>query len=322
MTEDLYKVLGAERKAPADEIKKAYRKLARRYHPDRNKNNPGAEERFKKISAAYAVLGDEKKRSMYDQYGIDGLRDGFDPEVWQRYGSGGMPGGGAGQGVDFGGFSDLGSMGDLFESLFGGMGGSGFGSGGFNVGGGGFPGSRGRPSGGNGADVQSTVAVELMDTILGKDLSLAFNIEGQRKELKVTIPRGIEEGQKIRLKGQGTRSPFGGAAGDLILTIEVRTDSDYKREGMNLIKKQRIDIPIAYSGGKVPVDTPWGGLQVNVPPGTSSGKKLRIKGKGVHKGQQKGDLYVELMLQLPDSRSAELDSLMETLASQYQKTDT
>ena len=166
--EDLYAVLGVSRSASKEEIKKAYRKLARELHPDRNQENKSAEERFKKVSAAYAVLGDEEKRKMYDQYGIDGLRDGFDPNMWKRYGgyadrgSGGRVETNFGGGFDFGGFQGFGAMEDIFESLFGKRGGRGRRKAENTAWGGGIP--------EKGAQVRSVLEIELMDAILGREL--------------------------------------------------------------------------------------------------------------------------------------------------------
>ena len=175
-------------------LKKAYRKLARDLHPDRNKDNKAAEEKFKKVSAAYAVLGDEEKRKLYDQYGIDGLRDGFDPNMWKQYGGfGGGRNGGAGsggfdfggQGVDFGGFHGFGAMEDIFESLFGGR----------RRGRSGRTGSHWGQGSEKGPSVKSTLEVELMDAVLGRELEIVIPIEGERKKLKLKIPEGIESGK-------------------------------------------------------------------------------------------------------------------------------
>ena len=209
-SEDLYTILGVAKDAPAVEIKKVYRKLARELHPDRNKGNKEAEERFKKVSAAYAVLGNAEKRKLYDKYGIDGLRDGFDPKMWERaQGFGGRGAGRArqqGEPVDFGGFTGFGGMEDIFETLFG-----------RNA----YQRGQARrhewdmsvPA--RGPDVKSQMEVELLDAVLGRELQIVVPIEGERHNLKVKLPRGIESGKSIRLKGQGGRGA--GDPGDLIV---------------------------------------------------------------------------------------------------------
>ena len=313
--EDLYNVLGVSRNATKEEIKKSYRKLARELHPDRNKDNKEAEERFKKVSAAYTVLGDEEKRKIYDQYGIDGLRDGFDPSMWQKYGgvgggrnsnAGGFDFGG--QRVDFGGFQGFGAMEDIFENLFGGRRGRG------------RPG-KSRASWGSGMEkgpsVRSKLEVELMDAVLGRELELIVPIEGEQKKLKVKIPEGIESGKTIRLKEQGGRSRHGGAPGDLMLEIVVRKDRNYERDGIDLIKKEKITVKEAYEGTQKEVETPWGALKVTIPPGTQGGSRMRLKGKGIKKGEESGDLYLLLVVQIPTKRDKKTKNAVEQLDKCY-----
>ncbi|MCP4679873.1 MAG: DnaJ domain-containing protein, partial [Deltaproteobacteria bacterium] len=300
--EDFYRMLGVEKSATDGEIKKAYRKLARELHPDRNKDNKQAEERFKKVSAAYAVLGDKEKRKLYDQYGIDGLRDSFDPQQWQRYGGfkGSWPPRGGGRRApnpaDFGGFAGFGALEDIFESLFGGGGAASQGGA-----------SRVRSWGAQekGANVRSALKVELMDVVLGKELEIALPINGVRKRLKVKVPRGMEDGQTIRLKNQGAKSNSGGQNGDLLLELQVRQDSNYERKGMNLLKHETITVGQAYGGTVLPVETPWGKVKLSIPKGTQGGQKMRLKEKGVEKGKEKGDLYVIVNIKIPKKRDEE-----------------
>jgi len=313
--DDLYKVLGVSREADEKEIKKAYRKLARELHPDHTKGDKRAEERFKKVSAAYAVLSDKQKRKLYDQYGIDGLRDGFDPEMWKRYGGFGgqsRTGGRAPRGAefDFGGFSGFGSLEDVFESLFGG---------------GGFSKRTGatRTSSGPfdvrspGVQVHSTIEIDLLDAVLGRELQIAVPIGNERRKLKVKVPRGIGDGQTMRLRGQGGRSPDGGPGGDLMLEIRVREHARYRRDGMNLEVRESITVGQAYRGTTLPVETPWGKVKVTVPPGTQGGQKLRVKGHGIRSGKGSGDLYVQVSIRIPTARSAEVEEAIDKLEQMY-----
>lgn len=317
-SEDLYKILEVSRDASDAEIKKSYRRLARELHPDRNRNDKVSEERFKKVSAAYAVLSDKKKKELYDKYGVDGLRDGFDPNMWNQYGGyhGGWPGPGAhaygsnGE-FDFGGFSGFGALEDIFENLFGG--------------GMGKRGRTGRAAGTRwnvaqgGAQVKSTLEVELMDVVLGRELQIAIPIKGKRKSLKVKIPKGIESGKTIRLKGQGEESPNGGPSGDLLLEIMVKKDASYQRDGLDLTKKQNITIGQAYNGAVIPVETPWGSIKVTIPKGAQGGQRLRIKEKGMERGSKKGDLYIVLNITIPKSRSKRTKEAVAKLEEMYEE---
>jgi curved DNA-binding protein len=312
--EDLYGVLGVNRSADEKEIKKAYRKLARELHPDHNRGDKSAEEKFKRVSAAYAVLGDKEKRKLYDQYGIDGLRDGFDPDMWQRYGAGrphGGPGGVDGRaGPDLGGFSGFGSLEDIFESLFGG---SGFG---------------GRHQSGRraaspfdarmpGAQIRSVMEIDLLDAVLGRELQIVVPLEGERKKLKVKVPQGIEDGQTIRLKGQGAESPGRGPSGDLLLEIRVREHPRYRREGDDLIVVESITFAQAYKGTSLPVETPWGKVVMTVPAGTQGGQRLRVKGHGIRRKGSSGDLLVDITVRIPTNRSEEGDRAADLLEQMY-----
>lgn len=314
--EDFYHILGISSGASDADIKKAYRKLARELHPDRNKDNPMAEEKFKKVSAAYAVLGDKKKRTLYDKYGIDGLRDGFDPDMWNRYGNP-FAGGDTGhrtyrttgqEGFDFGGFSGFGALEDIFEGLFG-----------EEVKGRSQRGPRARNwgFGDQGAQIKSTLAVELLDAVIGRELQIVIPVGGEKKKLKVTIPKGLDDGQKIRLKGQGGNSSGGGPPGDLLLEIKIKEDKDYERTGFDLIKSEAITVGQAYKGAQIPVSTPWGKVKLSIPAGTQGGQKMRLKGKGVRKGNKKGDLYVQIVLRIPEKRDKETEKVIEKLESLY-----
>jgi DnaJ-class molecular chaperone len=313
-TEDFYEILGVNRGTTPSEIKKAYRKLARELHPDRNKDNKQAEERFKKVSAAYAVLGDKEKRSLYDKYGIDGLRDGFDPKMWEQFG--GMGGGRRAYGgraqspFDKGGFAGFGAMEDIFESLFGASG---------NV-------RRQQRSRGNnwgvrqkGPEIKSTLEVELMDVIKARELEIVIPLDGEQKKLKVKIPKGIDSGQTMRLKGQGGKSYTRGVSGDLMLEIKIKKDKAYERKGLDLEKTENLTIGQAYKGAVVPIDTPWGQVKMSIPPGTQGGQKLRLKGKGIKKGKAQGDLYVLMNIRIPVQQDKDVEEAIEIIEALYDK---
>jgi curved DNA-binding protein len=313
--EELYEILGVGRTASAEEVKKAYRALARKHHPDRNQGKKDSEERFKKISAAYAVLGNEKKRKLYDQFGVDGLRDGFDPEMWKRYGGGARragAGGGQpdGEQFDFGGFSGFGSLEDIFEGLFGGERKRG----------------RGRRGGVSwedvprpGAQVRFVLEVELLDAVLGRELDIAMDVEGETRRLKVKVPAGIEEGQTIRLGGQGAKGRGGGQQGDLLLEVRVKGDQTYTRHGTDLERRVLVTLGRAYEGGEVEVETPWGKGKLKVPPRTQGGTRFRLKGHGIRKRGVSGDLYVRMDVRVPCGTDKETICAVEQLETLYDK---
>jgi len=311
LTEDLYRILGIERIATEAEIKKVYRKLARELHPDKNKGNKEAEERFKKVSAAYAVLGNAEKRKTYDKYGIDGLRDGFDPKMWeQAQGYGRSAGGGEGP-VDFGGFTGFGGMESLFETLFGGAPRGGMGA------------RRGRrvewnaQPRGRVTETRSHMEVDLLDAVIGRELQIVVPVDGEGRSLKVTLPKGIENGKSIRLKGQGGRTGRGASLADLIIEIRIKENDVYSRKGMDLIKREDITVGHAFFGGPLSVETPWGKGKVNIPAGTRGGNRLRIKGHGARVGEKAGDLFVQINIVLPERRDAAAEEAVRQLEALY-----
>ncbi len=298
---DPYTILGVPKTASGDEIKKAYRKLAKRFHPDYNKEDPKAKEKFSEANAAYEVLGDEKKKGQFDRGEIDaeGKPKGFDP-----FGGGPGPGGARRQGApagdfefNFGGGRGGGAGAgfdptDLFEGLFGG---------------GRRAGPRAAP---RGDDVAATATVTLEQAVLGGEARVI--LPGGRT-MDVKIPVGIEDGKTIRLKGQGTPSPMGGAAGDALITIRVARHPLFRVDGRDL----RVDLPItlyeAALGGKVEARTLTGAVELGVPPNSSSGRILRLRGKGLpaSAGLAAGDLLVSLKIVLPDAPDSELEALMK-----------
>ena len=291
---DLYQQLGVTRGASEAEIKKAYRSLAKQLHPDRNKDNPKAAERFAKVTQAYDLLSDKDKRARYDRGEID--EDG-NPRMpfGSGYGGGGAgprPGAGGGgfEGYPGGGFqADAADLSDLFEGLFGAAGArrgsTGGGFGGFN---------RARPAQ-KGADVAYRLKVPFVDAATLKEQRVTLN-GGRTIDLK--LPRGVEDGSKIRLAGQGQEGP--GGKGDAIVTIEIASHPFYSREGKNI----RITLPVtlkeAVLGAKVKVPTPEGPVMLTIPKGSSSGKILRLKGRGfTAKDGSRGDQLVQLAIDIP-----------------------
>jgi DnaJ-class molecular chaperone len=292
---DLYSQLNVARGADEAEIKKAYRKLAKELHPDKNKDNPKATERFSKVTQAYDILTDKDKRAQYDRGEID---EEGNPKMPFGFGGGGaQPGGGRGgfrgpngEPFEYGG--DAEGISDLFEGLFGGAGRRGRGGGG-----GPFSGFGRRPQRPQkGADVAYRLEVPFEDAarLAGQRVTLSSG-----KTLDIKLPPGVEDGTRIRLAGQGQEGPAG--SGDAIVTIQVKPHRFFRREGDNI----RLDLPIAIDeavlGGKLRVPTVDGPVMLSVPKGSSSGKVLRLKGKGfTAKGGARGDQLVTLMVEVPD----------------------
>lgn len=299
--DDLYKVLGVSRTASANDIRKAYKKLAKQYHPDRNKGDEKAAEKFKEVQDAYAVLSDENKRAQYDRFGTThtssaGRGGGYN---W----SGGGPGGGAAGPID---------LGDLFGSFFGGGGGS-FDSarGGF---GGGAQAPPQRPE--KGENVQIEIEVPFQVAAEGGEHLITLNRNGKRESISAKIPAGIEYGKSIRLAGEGHPGRHGGPYGDLLVTVKYSKHPVFRREGNNLV----VDLPItpaeAVLGAKVEVPTlSEGEVVMTVPPGTSSGAKLRLREKGVvnPRTKERGDQFVLIKVVVPKEPSAEERDLYEQL---------
>ena len=298
---DLYSTLGVARDANEADIKKAYRKLAKELHPDRNKGNPGASERFSKVTHAYDILTDKDKRAQYDRGEID--EDG-NPRAPFGYGAGGpQPGAGGfrrgANGMDFEFGGEAADLSDLFEGLFSGGARRGRGGGGF----GGF-GRRSAPPQ-RGADVAYRLEVPFEDAaaLKGQRVTLAGG-----KTLDIKLPPGVEDGTRIRLAGQGQPGP--GGNGDAIVTIAIKPHRFFRREGDHI----RLDLPVtldeAVLGAKVRVPTVDGAVMLSVPKGSSSGKVLRLKAKGfTGRNGQRGDQLVTLMVEVPDD--AELARFVE-----------
>jgi DnaJ-class molecular chaperone len=285
---DPYATLGVARGASEADIKKAYRKLAKELHPDRNKDNPKASEKFSLVTAAYDLLSDKDKRARFDRGEIDG--DG-NPTAPFGFGGGGQQAGfrpGSGGGFDFGG--EAGDIGDIFEGLFGGGAGR-RGGGGFSGGFGGF----GRKAAAKGANVAYRLAVAFEDAAKLAPQRITLR-DGKSIDLK--LPAGVESGTQMRLAGKGEEGP--GGFGDAIVTIDVQPHRFFVRDGDDI----RLDLPVSLSeavlGAEVRVPTPDGAVMLKVPKGSTSGKVLRLKGRGFHrKAGGRGDLLVTLMVDLP-----------------------
>jgi curved DNA-binding protein len=293
---DYYEVLGVPRGAGDEEIRSAYRKLAREYHPDVNKD-PGAEDRFKEVSEAYEVLRDPEKREKYDRLGSN-WKAGEDVS-----GTSGFSGGGSGFGGGFGGgngqgFGGDGGFSDFFESFFGGGRGGSAGFEGFSM---------------RGGDQEAPLEVTLEEAARGgkRRISLADG-----RDFEVRIPPGVRDGQKIRLAGQGGEGASGGPAGDLYLRVRIKRHPRFRREGDDLV----VEIPVApweaALGATVPVPTLDGSAKVKVPAGSSSGRRLRLKGEGMPgPGGRKGDLYASVRIVVPKKLEKRERELFEELAA-------
>jgi curved DNA-binding protein len=282
MAETLYEVLGVPKDAKPDAIRGAYRKLARKHHPDVNPGDKKAEERFKKIATAYEVLSDEKRRAAYDEFGEESLQGGFDADKareyakWQRVRQQqrGAPFGGGGP-VEFD-----------FAELFGG----------------------GRPRGPRrGQDLHTTVQMELRDAIQGAEISLELPGQGT---VRVRIPPGADTGSTIRVPGKGGPGAGGGPPGDLVIETEVRPHPHLRREGLDLYLTLPVTLDEAYNGASIDVPTFEGAVVLKVPPRSQNRAKLRLRGKGVARKETRGDLFVELDVRMPDKAD---DALAEAL---------
>ena len=285
---DYYEVLGVSKGASEDEIKKAYKKLARKYHPDMNPGDKEAEEKFKEVNEANEVLSDPEKKARYDQFGFAGV----DPS----YGAGA---GGAYGGA--GGF-DFGDLGDIFGSFFGG----GFG---------GFGGSQGFHSADfreKGSDLTSDVTISFDEAVSGceKLITLQNPQTGKRQSLQVHIPAGIDTGKSIRLKGKGMPGTGGGEAGDLLLNITVTAKPGWERKEMDVYSTVRIPFTTAVFGGEALVSTLYGNVLCKIAAGTQSGTKIKLKGKGIVSMKNPsihGNQYVTIQIDVPNHLTPEAE---------------
>ena len=310
--QDFYQVLGVPRNADQDEIQRAYRKLARTYHPDVN-SDPAAEDRFKEISEAYDVLSDPQTRRRYDAFGADfrQVPEDVDPDEWRRRRAGAGAGAGAGQtrgGFQSGGFGrddgfSFSGGGIDVEDLLGGI----------------FGGRAGRRWGPiPGADQVAEVELTVEEAYRGgrRSITLAGG-DGARRSFDVTVPAGVTDGQRIRLAGQGGRGSDGAPAGDLYLIVRIAPHPRYRLDGRDLYTELRLAPWEAALGTSVAVDTPGGEVKVKVPAGTSSGRRIRLRGRGLPNPRGKpGDLFAEARIMVPPRLSRAERRLFEQLAAE------
>ena len=308
---DYYNILGVGKKATTDDIKKAYRKLARKYHPDANPGNPEAEEKFKEIGEAYEVLKDPQKRQRYDQLGAN----------WKQYANTGWPGGGQSYTYDFGGgkgfsFENMGGgFSDFFEMFFGSGADQRFSGFDFrqDFGGGGARAPQ------KGQDMQSSMKISLGEAYTGTQRSIRLQKEGKTRTVNVKIPAGIKDGGKIRLAGQGGSSPMGGAAGDLYIVINITGHKLFRRKGSDLYIEIPVSMKEAYMGGKIDIPTFDGKVDMRLPAKTQSGRTLRLKGKGMPglRGESRGDLYVKIQIVFPEKLDKKKKKQFEEFLQDY-----
>ena len=295
-----YKILELKKGATTAEIKKGYRKLARKYHPDLNPNNSEAEKKFKQINEAHEVLIDPEKRKKYDQYGKDWQHaDAFDAQKRQQQAQGGFGGqrtySGGGQGYDDSQFSDF------FESMFGG-----------NAGG--FSGGRQRSHRQfKGQDLNATLQLKLTDVLESQKQTISLG----DKKIRITIPAGVEDGQSIKIKGYGSEGAGGGPKGDLLITFNILNNTQFKRLGNDLYKTEEISLYKAMLGGDITIITLDGEVKLKVKPETQNETKVKLKGKGMpiyKKGDSFGDLYITYKIDLPKNLSEKEKELFNELS--------
>ncbi|MBN9082352.1 MAG: molecular chaperone DnaJ [Rhizobiales bacterium 62-17] len=303
---DPYLVLGVSKSASADDIKKAFRRLAKKYHPDQNKSDPKAQEKFAEANQAYEILGDEKKRASFDRgeidadgkpRGFEGFGGGFNPGAGRRHTS---SDGSQHFEYEFGGAGGRAGFdpSDLFSDIFG-------------------AGRRGR--GGpvrRGEDISAVVTVSLGEAVRGGEVRVALPT-GRMVDVKV--PAGVEPGQQIRLKGQGGPAPFGGEPGDILLTLQIAPHPQFKVDGRDI----RLDLPLtiyeAVLGATVEVPTLTGAVELRIPPNSNSGRTMRLRGKGLpeQSGKPLGDLLVTLKIVLPETSDPELEATARKMQAEH-----
>ncbi|MBL8716563.1 MAG: J domain-containing protein [Myxococcales bacterium] len=298
MAKDFYAILGVPRGADADTIKKAYRKLATQLHPDKNPGDKQAESRFKEINRANDALSDPKKRALYDEFGEEGLREGFEADKARAFRDAQKRG--------------FGGAGVRLEDLFGGnVGGDGFLQDFFQRGGGG---ARGRPRRRTrGDDIESELTLDFVTAVRGGTLQIS--IAGRAEPVSVRIPAGADEGSRLRIPTMGGPAPAAdGTPGDLLLTLHVRPHAHFTREGDDLHLELPLTIAEAYRGAKVKVPTFDGPVTMKIPSGTQGGQKMRLRGRGIaRKGKEPGDLYVSFRILVPTSDDPSVVAAIEAL---------
>ena len=320
MPRDYYEILGVPKTASDEEIKKAHRKLARKFHPDMNKNSPSATEKFKEVQTAYDALSDPKKRSNYDQFGHAGVDmgaagKGGDPfETYRRaqQGRGRQQSWNPGAGVSVEDFDGQGggNFSDIFEQLFGARGN------GQSAG----PQPRQRaqrqaaqPT--RGADIEHPVTLSFEQAARGTTLPLQIDRDGKIETIEIKVPAGVKSGSKIRIKGRGQQS--GGEAGDLYIATTVSEHPYFRRDGLDVYLEVPISLYESLLGTKVSVPTLDGPVTLNVPPGTGGTAKMRIKGRGIERAGERGDQFVQIRVQVPKTLDDEDRLAIEAIAAKH-----
>lgn len=306
---DYYKILGVTKSASPEAIKKAYRKLALKYHPDTNKGDKNAEEKFKQISEAYAVLSDSEKRKQYDMFGAEGFQRRYTQEdIFHDF--------------DFGnifrefGFGGTGRGQTIFSNIFGGTGQTHFRGGGASFGSS-FGGFESRPQGVKGQDIVYELAITLEEAASSTNKTIAYKPGAHQERLSVKVPAGISTGKKLRLKGKGEPGLYGGPNGDVYIHIKVLSHPIFQREGDDLHLTRQIKFSEALSGTEIEVPTiEQKTLKLKVPPGTQSKAKFRLKGYGMPRmnAAGRGDAYVEIIIAVPQKLSKKQKALIKDLA--------
>ena len=323
MAEDYYKILGVPRNASQADFQKAYRELARKYHPDLNPDDKQAKKKFQQVQTAFDVLNDAKKRELYDRYGSSFETMGAGPQTGGGWGpGGGFSGFGGGGGFQQGGFQaeDI-DFSQFFGERFGAKpaGGGGFTDffQQFRQAGAGPKSARSRPR--RGQDLVHEMEIPFNTAVVGGEVQITVQRQGGKTEtISVKIPPGIEDGKKIRLRGQGEPSTFGGEPGDILLKLRVGTHPFFQRRGRNLHVRVPVTLAEAAIGAKVDVPTPKGTVSLQIPPGTSSGAKLRIKGHGVAaKNGPPGDLLAEIEIVLPKNLDDATRDMIRDIENRY-----
>jgi len=305
---DFYQILGVNRGANQEEVRKAHRKLVRQYHPDANRDNPEAGEKFREVQEAYDVLSDADKRKQYDELGHVAFNRGEAPneadpsEAYRRAAGRGRPWK-AGPSVtvedfDFGG---QGGFGDAFDQFFGGRGRR----------------QRVDPQKHRGADIEHAVTISFEQAARGCTVPLQLNREGRIETIDLKIPSGVKEGSRVRLRGKGQPGMGSGSSGDLYITTRVVDHPYYRRDDLDVYMDLPISIYEAIMGAKVDVPTLDGKVTLTVPPGTSSGAKLRIKQRGIRRGSEQGDQFVVMRVIVPRNVEKDDKALLEELAAKY-----
>ena len=287
MAANLYDTLGVKRDASGEDIRKAYRKLAKKHHPDVNPGNKAAEDKFKAVSAAYEVLSDPKRRADYDEFGDAALQGGFDPAKAREYARW------QDRRSQRGGFADTGPVEFDFAELF-----------------------NRRRGPGRGPDIHATVQMDLRQAVEGAEVSIEVPDQGT---VRVRVPRGADTGSVIRIPGKGGPGTRGGPAGDLVIETEVLPHPQVRRDGLDLTLTLPVTLDEAYNGASIDVPTFDGTVVLKIPPRSQNGARLRLRGKGIERKASRGDLFVELDVRMPDRPDDALAAALRAGGAAYSK---